>query len=216
MKKLLVIPFLAVMLFTACKKKDGTVSQLVTYSTPTVTITGAQYYSIPVNGALPTISATAYDSFYKTAYPVVIDKSTLDNTTPGLYVVYATAKNKYGMVGSVGVYVAVTDISSAIHLEGAYKRVSNGIDVNLTRRANGLYETDNSGGVNPATSAAYVINTLFVQVDDTTMSFPTQMTTQGAVYGTNTRIDMIPADTTYRYSLNNSAYSTTQRVFLKQ
>ena len=214
MRKLLVIPFLAVMAFTACNKKDGTVSTLVTYSTPTVTLTGSQFYSINVGGSLPTIGATAYDSFYKTSYPVVIDKSTLDNTTPGLYVVYATAKNKYGMVGSVGVYIAVTDINPAINLAGVYARQSNGQTVNLIRHANGLYETDNVGGVIPPSSA--IISAFFVQVDDTTISFPYQQTTLGLLGAKNPSVSMIPADTTYRYSIDNSSFGTAQRVFLKQ
>ncbi|MBC7552789.1 MAG: hypothetical protein H7257_02295 [Taibaiella sp.] len=213
MKKYLVIPFLAVMAFTACKKKENTVSTLVTASAPTISISGSSYYSIPVGGALPSISATSYDSFYKQSYPVVVDQSTLDNTTPGLYVVNITAKNKYGMVGSTGIYVAVTNISPAIHLEGIYQRLSNLQQVNVTRRANGLYEIDNVGGVPPPSSS--IVPALFVQVDDTTMSFPLQSTSQGSISGFNTGISMMPSDTTFQYQIEGPFNRNAVRVFQK-
>ena len=108
MKKIVIVFVLAVIATVGCKKKDNTVSMVVTASTPIVTITGPQYFSIPVGGSLPTIAATAYDTFYRQTLPVVIDQGGLDNTTPGLYSVTASAKNKYGYIGSASVYVAVT------------------------------------------------------------------------------------------------------------
>ncbi len=214
MRKLLVIPFLAVIAFTACKKKVNTVSTLVTYSAPTITVNGAQYYSIKVGGALPSVAATAYDSFYRESYPVVIDQSTLDNTTPGLYIVNITAKNKYGMVGSAGIYVAVTDINPAINLAGEYKRVSNSQSVFLTKLANGLYVTDNVGGVIPPSSA--IVPAYLVQVDDTTMSFPMQTTSQGDIYGNNPSVSMVIADTTFTYQIIGGPFAPSIRVFQKQ
>ncbi len=214
MKKYLIIPFLAVMAFTACRKKENTVSTLVTYSTPTIVVSGDQYYSIPVGGALPTIAATAYDSFYKESYPVVIDQSTLDNTAPGLYVVNITAKNKYGMKGSTGIYVAVTNISPTVHMEGNYLRLANLQAVTVVRHANGLYEIDNVGGVPPPSSA--IVPALFVQVDDTTMSFPLQSTSQGDIFGVDPSINM--TDSTFRYKIGGTGpfNPNAVRVFQKQ
>lgn len=202
------------MAFTACKKKDNTVSTLVTYSTPTIVVSGAQYYSIPVGGALPTISASSYDSFYKESYPVVVDQSTLDNTAPGLYVVNITAKNKYGMKGSAGIYVAVTDVNPTLNLAGSYLRLSNLQPVTVTKRANGLYEIDNVGGVVPPSSA--IVPALFVQVDDSTMSFPLQSTSQGDIYGVSASINM--ADSTFRYKIGGTGpfNPNAVRVFQKQ
>ena len=217
MKKYLLIPFLAVMAFTACKKKENSVSTLVTYSTPTISFSGSTYYSIPVGGVLPTIAASSYDSFYKEKYPVVIDQSTLDNTTPGLYVVSITSKNRYGMVGTSGIYVAVTNISPLIHLEGTYQRLSNLIQVNVARRANGLYEIDNVAGVNPATAPGSVVPAIFVQIDDSTMSFPTQSSTVGNIYGITPSISMAVGDTTFQYKMGGAdAFNHTNfRVFQK-
>ena len=215
MKKYLIVPFLAVMAFTACKKKENTVSTLVTYSTPTITVSGAQYYSIPVGGQLPSISASSYDSFYKESYPVVIDQSTLDNTTPGLYIVNITAKNKQGMKGTKGIYIAVTDISPAIDLSGSYLRLSNLLPATVSKLANGLYLTDNVGGV-ATTSSAYV-SAYFVQTDDSTIVVPLQTTDVGDIYGTNAKVNMAVGDTTFQYVLNPSTiWAPTTRVFQKQ
>ena len=213
MKKYLVIPFLAVMAFTACKKSENTVSTLNTYSTPTITVSGSQYYSIGIGGALPSITASSYDSFYQESYPVVIDQSTLDNTTPGLYVVNITAKNKYGMKGSKGIYVAVTNIPATVNMAGNYLRLSNLQAVTVTKHANGLYEIDNVGGVLPPSTA--IVPALFVQVDDSTMSFPLQSTSAGDIYGSGATINM--ADSTFRYKIIGGPFNPNAvRVFQKQ
>ena len=212
MKKLLVIPFLAALMLGACKKNDNTVSTLVTYSTPTITLTGQSYYSINVGGSLPTITATAYDSFYKESYPVVIDQSTLDNTVPGLNIVYVKSTNKYGMIATQGVYVAVTDISPLIDLTGNYKRVSNNAPVVVTKLANGLYMTNNVSGALSGGQSAF-----FVQTSDTTISLPLQTTGFGDTYATNAKIHMLVGDTAYQYVLNpSSTFAPSTRVFQKQ
>lgn len=214
MKKYLVIPFLAVMAFTACRKKDNTASTLVTYSTPTIVVSGAQYYSIPVGGSLPSIVASAYDSFYKESYPVVIDQSTLDNTTPGLYIVSISAKNKYGMVGKSGVYIAVTNINPLINLAGDYFRLSNLQTVTVTKLANGLYQTDNIGGVVPPSSA--ILPAYFVQTDDTSIVVPLQSSSLGDIYGSSASVHMAVGDTSYQYVVKNPSFGTAVRIFQKQ
>jgi len=212
MKKLLVIPFLAVLALVACKRNDNSVSALVTYSSPTITLTGQSFYSINVGGSLPSISATAYDSFYRESYPVVIDQSTLDNTVPGLNIVYVKSANKYGMVATQGVYVAVTDISPLIDLSGNYQRVSNSAPVVVTKLANGLYETNNVSGALSGGQTAY-----FVQTDDTTIVLPSQITGFGETFGTNAKVRMLVGDTAYQYVLNpSSIFAPSTRVFQKQ
>lgn len=215
MKKLLVIPFLAALAFAACKKKENTVSTLVTYSEPTITINGSQYYSIPVGGSLPTISATAYDSFYKQAYDVVIDQSTLDNTKAGLNIVYIKAKNKYGMIGTSAVYVAVTNISPTINLAGKYVRTSNNDTVNVTRLATGLYRTDNVGGVLPS-SPAFIVPAYFVQTRLDMIDLPFQETPLGTMEGINDSLYVVASDTFYQYTISgNSSFGSALRVFQK-
>jgi hypothetical protein len=128
-----------------------------------------------------------------------------------------TSKNKYGMVGSTSIYVAVTDIDTAIHLEGAYLRLANLVDVNVSRRANGLYEIDNVGGV-ASTSPTAILPALFVQVDDTTMSFPLQSTSQGDIYGVEARISMATGDTSFQYKIGGTGpfNANALRYFQKQ
>lgn len=217
MKKLLaIIPFLAALFFASCQRNPNNVSQLVTYSTPLITINGSQYYSIKVGGALPSISATAYDTFYKESYPVVIDQSTLDNTTPGLYIVYIKSTNKYGMIGSSAVYVAVTDVDPSINLAGQYARTSNGVIVNVTKLATGLYMTDNVGGV-PSSSPGAITPAFFVQTSNTMIDLPLQETSLGSLYGVSDSLNMTPADTFYQYAINgNSTFGTAVRKFVKQ
>ena len=216
MKKILIAAVFAVIGFSACKKRTADVSTLYTYSVPTIIISGDQYYSIPVGGALPSITATAYDSFYHESYSVLLDQSTVDNTTPGLYVVTATAKNKYGMASSKSVYLAVTDISAAINLAGTYERTSNGVAVNVYRLANGLYMTDNVGGVaNTPANASFILPAFFVQTTETEIKLPAQPTAQGILYGTEAAVNMAPADTTFEYAIQNAAFGTAVRTFKK-
>lgn len=217
MKKLFILPVIAVFAFAACKKKEDNVSILVTESYPTITIKGSQYYTIPVGGALPSIQATAYDSFYKESYDVVIDKSTLDNTKPGLNIVYASAKNKYGMKGSTAVYIAVTDVTATTDLSGKYYRVSNNDTVQVSKLSAGLYRTDNVGGVlYSVANAPFIIPAYFVHINDSTIEVPLQETSLGSLYGTNEFLSLAPADTFYQYTITGNAnFGSALRKFKK-
>ena len=214
MRNIIIALALVVFVLASCKKNQNNVSTEVTYSAPIISFAGGNiYYSIPIGGALPAISASAYDTVYKESDSVLLDQSSLDNTTPGLYIVTASAKNKYGMTSYASVYVAVTDINPAINLAGQYIRTSNSDTVQISKLANGLYQTSNVAGT---TNVAYIVPAVFVQVDDTTIILPNQQTAQGALYGGNTGINMSPLDTTITYSIQgNPAYSTAVRQFLK-
>jgi len=218
MKKLIILSVVAALGFAACKKTPASVSTEVTQSFPTITFPGGIYYSIGVGGTLPTISATAYDSFYNEVDPVILDQSQLDANTPGLYVVSATSKNKYGFTSYASVYVAVTNIDPLINLTGTYERTSNSVLVHVSKLANGLYLTDNVGGVDPSvpTNASFILPAVFVQTDDTTIILPPQLTAQGTLYGSNASIIMAPADTAYSYKVINGAFGTSLRTFVKQ
>jgi len=211
MKKLSIILFFATLCIAACKK-DSKVSQVVTASYPTVMVSGPQYYSINTGGTLPTITGTAYDSFYKESDPVTIDNSTLDNSTPGLYIVQAKAKNKYGYIGTANIYVAVTNVPTTQDISGTYKRDVNGFVVNVTKVANGLYYTDNVGG-----TGALVVPAYFAVLNDTTIDFGTQPTSGGTLTVSNPKLSLVPGDTTYQYKLNLSGFSPDAvRNFIKQ
>jgi hypothetical protein len=220
MRKLLILSLFAAISFSACKKEKTSVSNLYTYSTPTIIVTGAQYYSIPVGGALPTIAATAYDSFYHEDCTVLLDQSTLDNTKAGLYVVNISARNKYGMQGTKSIYVAVTDIDAAVDISGQYKRTSNSVLVNVTKLATGLYMTDNVGGVDSIaspSSASAVLPAFFVQTSLTDLALPAQPTSQGTLIGDNGTVNMAPP-ITYSYVITDpsTVFGQSTRTFVKQ
>lgn len=211
MKKTIIISLIVALAIGGCKKKEGNVSQLVTASTPTVTLTGPSIYDIAVGGTLPTISATAYDSFYQESIPVKIDQSTLDNTTPGLYTVNVTATNQYGYVGSAPVLVAVQNRPAAEDISGQYLRAATGFISNVTKIGTGLYLTDNAGGTAALPVAAY-----FVITSDSTIDFGTQPTSDGTLSAEDATISFAPGDTTLAYALNASGFATSVRTFVKQ
>jgi hypothetical protein len=231
MKKLLLFLGCGILLAaTSCKKyPDSSTVVVVTPSYPTVTINGPIYYSIPVNAAAPSVSASAYDSLLKESYPVAMDASTLNSSLPGLYVVSIKATNKYGYSSSANVYVAVTNVSASTNLAGTYKRTANSELVHVTKLANGLYETDDVGGV-PAASA-FDIPAVFVHIDDTTIQVPKQFIPDlgGELYcskdpnsngdtreSTFCSLTMKPADTSYSYIVFGSGFGKAVRTFKKQ
>ncbi|HXS36385.1 MAG TPA: hypothetical protein VN721_06765 [Flavipsychrobacter sp.] len=217
MKKIAVL-FLVVFCILGCKKKYNAVSQVVRVSTPTVTLTGSLYYSIPVGGSLPTISATAYDSVYKQSLPVTIDKSTLDNSTPGLYIVQIVATNQYGYKGSANVYVGVTNVPAAENLAGQYLRGATGAIVNVSKLATGMYLTDNFGGVDTTASPGFNFSAVFVQTSDTTIDFGAsgQPTADGTLIVTDASLTTVPGDTSFSYKVTASGFGTSLRTFVKQ
>ena len=217
MKKIIIVSALAAIAFAGCKKKENTVSMVVTASTPVVTITGPLYFSIPIGGSLPTITAVAYDTFYKDSLPVVIDAGSLDNTTPGLYTVLATAKNKYGYIGSASVYVAVTNISGSLDLSGWYERNATPAEAaHVTKLATGLFMTSNVGGDDTVTQASAVVSAVFAVTSDTTIDFGSQLTTAGTLTASQETLSLAVGDTTYAYALNLSGFGTQVRTFVKQ
>src|SRR4051812_18578416 len=209
MKKYFLI-IAAIVGLAACKKEDK-VSQEVVVSTPTITVTGDQFYSIHVNDPVPTITATAYDSVLGQSYTPTVDMTVVDNTTPGLYVINITVKNRNGYQGQSVAYVAVTDIDDAIDLSGTYERVGTGAEVHVTKILRGLYETDDVGGAPTLPITAY-----FAQLNDTTIDLPPQPTEAGTLSAENASVSMMPGDTTFTYIVVNGSFGTAQRTFQKQ
>ncbi len=214
MKKLLILSVFAGLAFTGCKKKASSVSTLYNHSVPTIILPDNHYYSIPVGGVLPTIEATAYDSFYHEDCAVVYDQSKLDNTVADAYKVYATAKNKYGMMASELLYVAVTDIDTLVDLSGLYARMGNDDTVMITKLANGFYMT-NDVGANGTMDTTNITSAYFVQTSDIALSMPEQDTKFGVLSGTSGFINMTPGDTTIEYVINNSTFDQSVRLFKK-
>ena len=221
MKKIIILSLLLAVGFTSCKKNYGDPSVTVTVSYPTITMTGAQYYSIAVNGPLPSIAATAYDSFYNENCAVILDLSTLDNTTPGLYAVTASAANKYGFVGYKTVYVGVTNEPASLDISGVYIRnATPGRVANVTKLATGMFMTDNVGGVDitvPSTGAS--VPAVFVVTSDSTIDFGSQLTNAGTLTASSESLLLVAGGgtgTTLAYALSLSGFGTQVRTFIKQ
>lgn len=210
MKKITIFLLGAMSLIYSCKKDDKVVSQVVEASYPTITLTGSQYYSIMVGDPLPTVAATSYDSLLQESYSTELDATSLDNQTPGLYIVPITSKNKYGYVGSVNVYVAVTNIPDSVDLSGTYVRSATGGTANVTKVARGLYETDNVGGNAGASTHAF-----FAQLSPTECVIPDQPTTDGDMaFPTYEFVfDEDGVLTSYTYTIKAGGYGTSPRTF---
>lgn len=212
MKKIIIFSA-CIALLASCRKRDENVSTTEVYSTPTITLSGQQYYSIPVGGDVPVITATAYDSFYNEVCEVSYDASGIDNTTPGIYSVPMTAENHFRMIGRTSVYVAVTNIADSVDLSGEYLREATGGTANITKVATGLYETDNVGGNAGASTHAF-----FLQTAPDTMIVPDQPTTDGLLKFPvqNFVFDGNGVLTSYTYTITNPGYGTAARTFTRQ
>jgi len=213
MKKILFSLLAGAVIFGACRKsRDEVVSQVVEVSAPTISLSAGEYYSIPVGGSAPSVSATAFDSTVGESYPVtIVGADEIDVNTPGLYVIQATATNKFGYVGQRNVYVAVTNVSPNINLAGSYIRTANNEPVGVTKLANGLYETDDVGG-----APTLQVPALFVHINDTLVDVPLQPTINGQLECTGERLRMQPGDTTLTWVVVNPSFGTAPRTFKKQ
>jgi len=212
MKKIILIVS-CIALIVSCRKRDDNYSTVEVYSTPTITLSGQQYYSINIGDPAPVITATAYDSFYNEFCEVSYDASGIDNTTPGIYSVPMTARNHFKMEGRASVVVAVTNIADSIDLSGEYLRAATGGTANVTKVARGLYETDNVGGNAGASTHAF-----FLQLTPDSMIVPTQPTTDGILEfpTANFVFDENGVLTSYTYTINNPGYGKAARTFTRQ
>ncbi len=216
MKKILILSLVAALVYAGCKKPENTVSIIHTYSTPIITINGSIYYSIKPGGTMPTISATAVDTFYHTNCPVVVDQSTLDVNTPGLYNVVLSAKNQYGMKGTKSVFVAVTNISDSLNLSGWYTRLATpSRSTYVSKLARGMFMTSNVGGVDTVTQASSIVSAVFAVTSPADIDFGSQLTSAGTLTTSQNGLAMVPADTTISYAMALSGFGTQVRTFTK-
>lgn len=209
MRQLLFVFGLCLIGASACKKNDD-VSQVVTVSYPTITLTGDRFYSIRPGEAAPTIGATAYDSTLREAVQTNYDPAGVDNATPGLYVLPITAKNKNGYETTEAVYIAVTSVPDDYDLSGAYLRAATQATVNVTKVKRGIYETDDVGGAPSLPVTAY-----FAQIDDSVLSLPEQPTEVGTLSATDAFVRRSGTDTLIQWKVVNGSFGTALRTFVK-
>ena len=213
MKNILKLSFVALITLVAvsCKKDYNQVSRVVTPSYPTINFPNGKFFSIKVGQATPQIVANAYDSSLKQAMGVTYDPSVIDNTIAGLYVVpVISEKNVNGYFSADAAYVAVTNIDTAVSLNGTWDRQGFTSFQTLTEVKNGLYQIVNIGGA--AGAVGYLC-----QKDSSSFSFPKQPTVYGDMYFTQTSLKMISSRRdTMRYVVINAGFGTALRTFIKR
>ncbi len=216
MKKLLFIGCAALVAIAACKKKTDDVSKVVTVSAPTININGSKFKSITVGTPYVDSGATLIDDVTGQSSQIQADTAdgggVVDVTTPGLYTLTYSAKNANGY-GSINArYVAVTNYADAANLTGTYVRQSNQRAVHVTRKARGLYMTDDFGGAGIPDAGYFAI------LDTAHMDFGYQYSeTIGAFFTVDVSyLHIRPADTSYAYTLHAAGYGTALRVFKKK
>ena len=211
MKRLLII-MLALMpiIYTSCKK-DEVVSKVVKATYPAIKVNGDKYVSLTVGQAYDDPGAVATDDISGANTSIKAESSTLDITTPGLYYMEYSAKNANGYITHVGRYIAVTDFQDDFDLTGSYERTSNGVVVNLTKVARGLYMTDDMGGAGLG-DAGY-----FAVLDAETIRFGPQLSESlgSEIEGADEALTVDATDTSYSYKLFAPGYGTGQRTFVK-
>ncbi len=225
MKKILLFAVLASVAAVSCKKNDNTSSVAYSPSYPVVTITSDTFFTILQQTALPsTITASAYDTFYKKNLDsaVVIDYSAVDITTPGLYLVTASAKNQMGYTGRAYAYVSVvSSLSGLFNFTGRYMQQTNGDTVFVSSKLDhngniipGFYSVNNVAGVHTSSdSVGYIVPAFFAQLSNTQIVMPSQWSKLGTISGLNASCIVASADTAFEYIVNNKDFGGSTRVF---
>ncbi len=227
-----------IILFSACRKKDGSVSTVQVVSFPVIRALDTSYvspnlqtyylgiditaqiyfFSFPV-GSAPALNVTATDSATGTVPVTDVIDGHLDPNTPGLYIYEFSAKSKYGYASRVMYMIAVTNIDPSLDLSGTYNAVRAGDTIpggaSITQMVTGLYQnTDGAVG--------FGVPTFFVQIDSTHLKFPNQLTAYnfqgsqlpyiGTIGGTSGTINMSAADTTIQYTLVSDTLSLNNNI----
>ncbi len=210
MKKALVY-ICGLMLLVAACKKDDSVSKVVEVSAPEITLKGDKVVSINVGGSYDDPGATVFDDITNSTTEITATYSSLNTAVPGLYYMQYTAKNANGYIFSVARYIAVTNYADDVDLSGVYERTSNGVQVELSRVARGLYKTSDMGGAGLPDVAYLAV------IDENTIDFGPQYSESiGAeVYGTDAELTIGPEDTSYSYVVHAAGYGTALRTFVK-
>ncbi len=186
----LIIILLLVAFVAACSKDSEDVSRETAY--PVLKIKGDQFMTIAKGSTFtdPGIDATIGGS------PVQYQtEGTVNATTPGVYKLTYSAVNSDGYSSVVKRWVGVYE-SNIIGKDysGVWKRSSNSVLTNWTKDANnqGLYVTDNVGGVDLATSPAFGFDIRIFNIKDSTLVIPLQPATIGGEL-TCTSINLKPS-----------------------
>lgn len=211
MKRILfVLVIINTLLLGACRKKE-TDTKVVKVSYPAIALKGDKYVSLNVGQSYSDPGATGTDDISGTSKDIIAEYSSLDITKPGLYYMLYTMRNANGYITKAGRYIAVTNYDDHIDLTGVYERTSNGVQINLTKVARGLYMTDDMGGAG-LPDAAY-----FAVIDDATIDFSPQLSESigEEIDASSEALNITATDTSFQYKLAAPGYGTALRIFEK-
>lgn len=205
-----------VLMIAGCKKEDQFPSKTVQVTYPGIELKGDSIVSITVGTAYTDAGATLIDDITGASSDLEASDNPVDVNTPGLYMVTYEASNANGFTTVKQRPVLVTNIDPSWDLTGVYQRTSNGVDVNVTEVANGLYVIDNVGGV-VASSPQFIFPVYMGQLDDSTMTIPAQYIADKTVLDADEEtLTVLPGDTSYSYVVLNPSFGESVRTFVKQ
>lgn len=218
MKKIIPVLFLAVIaLFSSCKEDDinNTDTRVgesdVTFF-PILTLNGAQYMTVALNGTFTDPGVIAKEG------ATVIQATTtgtVNTAAAGVYKLTYTAKNKDGFTASINRWVVVysTDATAQSNdFSGNYARTSNGSVAVWTKLAPGVYRVDNPGGA-PGTNLTVIV----FNPTGLTIKIPSQPTNDGNTTSSSSEsYTLTPAPPKYSWVIVNPGYGTALRTFVKQ
>jgi hypothetical protein len=209
------LPILMLSFFLSSCKKDETdeLSRVKNY--PAIILKGAALSSINLNdtytdpGAVATLNGSNIT-------PLV--SGAVNNRALGFYTITYRGANTEGDTVAATRVVAVVDPSvNSLDQSGTFLRAANGATAKVTKIGNGLYQTDNLGGVVPPSSA--IQPAYFAQVTPTRIVFPAQTAPGiGAVSfsGPAAVFDAAGLLTQFSYAVINPGFGTANRVFTRQ
>ncbi len=205
-----------VLMIAGCKKEDQFPSKTVQVTYPGIELKGDSIVSITVGTTYTDAGATLIDDITGASSDLEASDNPVDVNTPGLYMVTYEASNANGFTTVKQRPVLVTNIDASWDLTGVYQRTSNGVDVNVTEVANGLYVIDNVGGV-VSSSPQFIFPVYMGQLDDSTITIPAQYIADKTVLDADEEtLTVQPGDTSYSYVVLNPSFGESVRTFVKQ
>ena len=215
--KIILIAVLLTGMLASCKKEDQTPSKTVKVHYPVITLNGDAVVALPVGGSYTDLGAVATDSIE--GYTRNLTTSDVISTDePGFYSVTYSDINKEGFETKVQRFVLVSSASASFDLSGKYQRVQNGVEVNVTKVAPGLFKIDNVGGVaNPSDA---IFDAFIGLTTDSTIDLPPQTLVNEyyvePVSFEDIELDLSGGDTVMNWVINSaSVFGTSSRTFQK-
>lgn len=225
--KFVLLSLMLVTLFVSCDKEDDVISTPVVVGAPyAAELLGEPFVFVELGGEIPADEGAYFlDSIYGFeggADSIFLAEPTniadIDFTTPGVKNLVYRAYNARGYSLSVNRIIIVYEPNPTPNLtdiSGQYARSTNGVIANIGKIADGLYYTDDVGGVGfgPYNSSPVLI----YFNEDGSIRMPRQAGPCATIEGSNESIDL-NEPITIRYVLLDgpTCFGTAVRTFIKQ